>query len=113
MLIIFGVDHFLYPKFVATLVPAWVGSGIFWTYFAGAALIAGGIGILVKRVAPLAALMTGIMIFLWVFMLHIPRAIADPYSGVGNEWASVFEATAFSGIAFMLAVLSWRRRSAV
>jgi uncharacterized membrane protein len=106
MLVIFGVDHFLYPQFVASLVPAWVGSGVFWTYFAGAALIAGGIGILVKRVAPLAALMTGVMIFLWVLMLHIPRASADPYTNVGNEWASVFEATAFSGMAFMLAALS-------
>ena len=104
MLIVFGVDHFLYTKFVATLVPTWVvGGQIFWAYFAGVALISGGIGILVKRVAPLAALMVGVMIFLWLLMLHIPRAIVDPYTNVGNEWASVFEALAFSGIAFMLA----------
>jgi hypothetical protein len=45
------------------------------------------------------------MIFLWVLMLHIPRAIADPYTNVRNEWASVFEALAFSGIAFMLAAM--------
>jgi len=103
MLIVFGVDHFLYTKFVASLVPAWVGGQLFWAYFAGVALIAGGIGIMVKRVARLASLMVGVMIFLWLLMLHIPRAIADPYTNVGNEWASVFEALAFSGIAFMLA----------
>jgi uncharacterized membrane protein len=110
MLVLFGVDHFLYPQFVASLVPHWVGSGVFWTYFAGSALIAGGTGMVIRRVAPLAALMTGVMIFLWVFMLHIPRAIADPYTNVGNEWASVFEATAFSGMAFMLAILSGGER---
>ena len=38
-------------------------------------------------------------------MLHIPRAIADPHSGLGNEWTSVCETLAFSGIAFMTAVL--------
>lgn len=103
MLAVFGVDHFLYPKFVASLVPEWVGCGMFWTYFAGAALIAGGLGIMVRRVARLASLLTGVMIFLWVPMLHIPRAIADPYTNVGNEWASVWEALAFSGMAFMLA----------
>jgi uncharacterized membrane protein len=103
MLAIFGVNHFLYPKFVASLVPAWVGGGMFWTYFAGTALIAGGLGIMVKRVGRLASLMTGVMIFLWVPMLHVPRAIADPYTNVGNEWASVWEALAFSGMAFMLA----------
>ncbi len=103
MLAIFGLDHFLYPQFVATLVPPWVGGAMFWTYFAGAALIAGGVGIMVGRLARLASLSVGVMIFLWVLMLHIPRAMADPYSNVGNEWASVFEALAFSGIAFMLA----------
>jgi len=106
LLVIFGVEHFLYPKFVAMLVPSWAGSATFWTYFAGAALIAGGVGMIVKRIAALASLLTGVMIFLWVFMLHIPRAIADPYTHVGNEWASVFEALAFSGMAFMLAAMS-------
>ena len=108
MLVLFGIDHFLYPKFVAPLVPAWVGAPTFWTYFAGAALIAGGLGIMMKKVAQLASLMVGVMIFLWLVMLHIPRAIADPYTNVGNEWASVFEALAFSGMALMLAVLPSR-----
>jgi hypothetical protein len=35
-------------------------------------------------------------------VLHIPRAIADPHSGHGDEWSGVFEALAFSGIAFIL-----------
>ena len=111
MLVLFGVDHFLYPKFVAALVPGWVGGQMFWTYFAGTALIAGGVGITVKRVARLAALLVGVMIFLWVVMLHIPRAIADPYTNVGNELASVYEALAFSGIAFMLAFSAGAERS--
>lgn len=111
MLAIFGLDHFLYPKFVALLVPVWVGGATFWTYFAGSALIAGGFGIMERRVARLASLLTGVMIFLWVLMLHIPRAIADPYTNVGNEWASVFEALAFSGMAFMLAVPSTSRNT--
>lgn len=110
MLVVFGIDHFLYPQFVASLVPAWIGSQVFWTYFAGVALIAGGVGITVQRVAPVAALLTGAMILLWVLMLHIPRAIADPYTNVGNEWASVFEALAFSGVAFMLAALPRQER---
>jgi hypothetical protein len=74
----------------------------FWMYFGGAALIAGGLGIMIKPTRRLAALLTGIMLFLWVILLHIPRAIADPHSGDGNEWTSVFEAFAFSGIAFLI-----------
>jgi uncharacterized membrane protein len=103
MLVVFGLDHFLYPQFVSALVPHWVGGKMFWTYFAGAALIIGGLGMMVRRVASLASLLVGAMIFLWLLMLHIPRAIEDPYTNVGNECASVFEALAFSGMAFMLA----------
>ncbi len=103
--VVFGIDHFLYPDFVATLVPKWIPGAVFWTYFAAVALIASGVAMIVNVLSRLAALMLGIMIFLWFLMLHIPRAIADPHSGNGNEWTSVFEALAFSGIAFILAAL--------
>ena len=103
--IVFGLDHFVYTDFVATLVPTWIPGAMFWTYFAGVALIAAGAGMILKILPRLAALLLGIMIFLWFIFLHIPRAIADPHSGNGNEWTSVFEALAFSGIAFLQAAL--------
>jgi len=100
-LILAGVLHFLYVAFVATLVPAWIPGHVFWTYFAGVALIAGGAGIMVPRVARLAALLAGVMIFIWFLILHIPRALAVPHSV--NELTAVFEALAMSGIGFILA----------
>jgi uncharacterized membrane protein YphA (DoxX/SURF4 family) len=103
--IAFGIDHFLYPDFVASLVPRWIPGPAFWTYFAAIALIAAGIAMIVKVFARWASLLLGMMIFLWFLFLHIPRAIADPHSHKGNEWTSVFEALAFSGIAFILAAL--------
>ena len=102
MVIVFGVGHFLYVPFVSSLVPAWIPWHVFWTYFAGTALIASGLGMIFRVKARLAATLLGAMIFTWVIVLHIPRAIADPYGLIGNEWTSVFEALAFSGIAFIL-----------
>ncbi|MCR8561372.1 hypothetical protein KXD93_27210 [Mucilaginibacter sp. BJC16-A38] len=102
-MILFGVAHFLYPTFVAPLVPAWIPSHLFWTYFAGVALIAAGVGIILKIQLKLAALLLGAMIFIWLLVLHIPRTIADPYGDKGNELTSVFEALGFSGIAFIVA----------
>lgn len=114
MVIVFGVDHFVYSKYVAAVVPGWApGGAMFWTYFVGGALIAAGVAMLVGIVPRLAALMLGIMIFLWVPMVHIPRAIADPHSGMGNELTSVFEALAFSGIAFVLAALAKESRFSI
>jgi uncharacterized membrane protein len=114
MVILFGIDHFLHVAFVASLVPAWIPGHAFWTYFAGVALIASGVGMIVRIEARLAAMLLGAMIFIWVLVLHIPRAIADPYSGVGGEWTSVFEALAFSGVAFILGeTLLPRRRPTI
>ncbi|NCD70216.1 DoxX family membrane protein [Mucilaginibacter agri] len=102
-MILFGIDHFLYPDFVKMLVPEWLPGNLFWTYFAGIALMLAGIAIIINVKTTLAATLLGIMIFLWLVMLHIPRAIADPNTGHGNELTSVFEALAFSGIAFLIA----------
>jgi len=63
-LIIAGIQHFLYTAFVATLIPGWFpGDAVFWTYFAGVALVAGGIGLFIPQTARQAALLSGMMIF--------------------------------------------------
>jgi uncharacterized membrane protein len=100
-MILGGIQHFVYRDFVATLVPSWIPNPMFWTCFAGVALIAGGIGLLVPKTARWAALMTGLMILSWVVLLHIPRALAAPHDP--GETSGVFEALAFSGVAFILA----------
>ena len=100
-LILCGIEHFIYVEFVTSLVPSWIPGGVFWTYFTGVALIAGGAGIIVPMTSRLAGGLTGLMIFLWVPLVHIPRAIADLSNS--NETTAVFEALAMSGIAFIVA----------
>jgi uncharacterized membrane protein len=100
-LVVCGVQHFVYADFVTTLVPSWVPAPRFWTYFAGVALVAGGFGLLVRRTVRLAGNLTALMIFSWVVVLHIPRAVAGPNHA--NETAGVFEALAISGVAVLVA----------
>lgn len=103
MLIVFGIDHFLYDKWVATLVPAWIPGNLFWTWFAGVALIGAGLGIGLQIRKRTIALLTAIMIFSWFLILHIPRAAVAPASDNGNELNSVFESFGFSGVALVIA----------
>jgi hypothetical protein len=110
-MITFGIDHFLYTTGVANLVPNWIPWHVFWTDFAGAALMLSGITIILKIQLKLSALLLSLMIFLWLLMLHIPRAVADPYSLQGNEVSSVFEAFGFSGVAYLIAYGYHTRRS--
>ena len=104
MLIVFGIDHFLYHQFVKTLVPEWIPFPLFWTYFGAIALIGAGISfIFMIKIKPVGIL-TAIMLFIWFLILHIPRAIAMPDVANGNELTSVFQALAFSGVALVIAV---------
>jgi hypothetical protein len=43
------------------------------------------------------------MIFLWVLLLHVPRALSATPAQSRNEWIAVFEALAISGFALVLA----------
>jgi uncharacterized membrane protein YphA (DoxX/SURF4 family) len=105
-LIFCGIEHFVYADFVATLVPTWIPPAMFWTYFAGAALIGAGVAIILKIKLRTVATLLGAMIFLWLLLLHIPRAVADPTGQDENELTSVFEALCFSGFAFVLAAIT-------
>ncbi len=100
-LVVFGVQHFIYGGFVATLVPAFMPGRLFWAYFVGVAFFAAAIGIFTRMLARPAATMLGVMFFLFVVLLHIPRIIGN--SSNGNEWTSGFVALAMCGGAWILA----------
>ncbi len=101
LLVVVGVQHFLYARFVATLVPAWIPGRLFWAYFVGVAFFAAAAAILTKKNAGLAATLLGLMFFLWVFVVHLPRVAAASHSG--NEWTSAFVALAMCGGAWVVA----------
>lgn len=100
-LVVFGIQHFMFAEFVVNLVPTWMPERLFWTYFAGVALFAAGIGIIFNILSHLAATLLGLMIFAWILVLHIPRALGDAFNG--REFINVFDALMLSGGAFVLA----------
>jgi hypothetical protein len=60
-------------------------------------LVAGGLGLFLPQTAALAALMSGLMVFSWFWIVHLPRTLL----GISDSLA-VFEALAVSGIALVL-----------
>ena len=48
-LVVFGTQHFLYARFVATLVPAWIPGRFFWSVFVGVAFFAAALSIATRK----------------------------------------------------------------
>jgi uncharacterized membrane protein YphA (DoxX/SURF4 family) len=102
----FGVLQFIYGDFVPGRAPAWpagVPGRLAWAWVSGALLVAAGASVTSGKRARGPALLVGAMIFLWVVLLHVPRALVAVPAQSRNEWTAVFEALALSGIALTIA----------
>ncbi len=109
LMLLFGCSHFVFTDFVSTMVPGWIGAPLFWTYFAGAALILSSIAIIFKIWIKVVALLLAIMLFLFFIFFHIPDAVANPNTMHGNEIVRAMVALLFCGIALVIASTNYHR----
>ena len=100
-LVVFGVLHFQYAAFIATLIPAWMPGRLFWAYVVGGGFLATALSLVIQKQVSLATNLLGWMFLLWVVILHAPRVVAN--SQIEPEWTSLFIALAMSGISFAIA----------
>jgi uncharacterized membrane protein len=100
-MLIFGVQHFMYAPYIATLIPAWMPAHLSLTYFTGSAFIAAAIAIASRIQARMGAALLGLMFLLWTVLLHAPRVFAHIHNK--DELTSLFVALAMSGGSFIVA----------
>jgi uncharacterized membrane protein len=70
--ILCGLIHFFQTSFYIPYMPGWLAPQRFWLYFSGLVEIALGILILVPRLQTKAAWAIILMLFLYLFLIHIP-----------------------------------------
>lgn len=93
----FGFLHFGPLEFSLSYIPSYLPFPAFWVYFTGACLIAFTLSAILKKLDGLAALLLGIMLLLFVLMIHIPKAIEGDFLQV----IATFRDTAMAGAAFI------------
>ena len=108
----FGAEHFTATKILAGMVPAWIPGHIFWALLVGTCLIAAALSIAAKKYAWLASALAGLMIVLFVLLIHVPGIAANPRTQL--LWVVGFRDSAFAGGAFALSSSfkeGWERRT--
>lgn len=99
--LVFGVQHFIYADFVAGLVPAYFPARLFFAYFTGAAMFAAGVSLIVNVKARLAATLLGVMLLIFVLLIHVPKLAND--LTVMMTWTRALQDVAIASAAFMFA----------
>jgi len=97
----FGVLHFIYVAYTASVIPDWIPAHDFFAYAMGVAHIASGLSLLTGVLSRLAARLTAAMFGSWVIILHVPRMLAHPDKP--GEWTSMLIATSMCGGALLIA----------
>ncbi len=99
-LAVFGALHLFGPQFVKDIVPPYLPGRSFWVYSVGCALIAASLSIATGIGVRWSGLLFGIMMFLFVAMIHLPGALHRPDRII---WVIVFREMAFGGGGWILA----------
>jgi uncharacterized membrane protein YphA (DoxX/SURF4 family) len=99
----YGCFHFAYPEGVISLFPRWIPYPMFWTYFVGVLLVLGGLAIAFHVKLRLSGILMGSLLLMFLIVIHIPLAIADPWGANAFQLTRIFGALAFSATAFLIA----------
>src|SRR5215470_13503821 len=108
-LAVFGALHLFGPQFVRDIVPPYMPWRMFWVYSVGCALIAASLSIATRIGVRWSGLLFGIMMFLFVAMIHLPGALRRPHDRI--IWTIVFRELSFGGAGWILAgnaIDGWR-----
>jgi uncharacterized membrane protein len=100
-LAVFGALHLFGPRFVIDLVPVYMPWRLFWVYAVGCALIAASLSMATRIGVRWSGLLFGIMMFLFVAMIHLPGALRHPHDRI--IWTIVFREMSFGGAGWILA----------
>jgi uncharacterized membrane protein len=100
-LAVFGAEHLSGARSIMLGVPSYMPWRLFWAYFVGFALLSASLSIATKIQVRWSGLLFGIMMFLFVAMLHIPRALASPRDRIA--WVIVIREMSFGGGGWSLA----------
>ena len=102
--VVYGLAHFAYADFTASMEPTWLPSRLGFAYFTGLGHVAAGIGIMIGILPRLAATLEAIMMSLFGLLVWVPSLFMQPppewATPPRNQWSELF-------VTLLLAASAW------
>jgi uncharacterized membrane protein len=102
--VVYGLAHFAYADFTASMVPIWLPGRLGFAYLTGLGHLAAGIGIIVWILPRLAATLEAIMMSSFGLLVWVPSLFAHPppewATPPQNQWSELF-------VTLLLAASAW------
>lgn len=99
----FGLSHFFYLSFTASLVPAWLPWHVGWAYFFGCTYIAAGLGMLIGVYARLAAVLSTVQMGLFTLLVWVVPIVVTGHVAAGSSWGEFADSWAMTAGAWVVA----------
>jgi uncharacterized membrane protein len=99
-MVVFGLAHFAYADFTASMIPAWMPARLLLAYVTGAAHLAAGAALLLGVVPALAVRLEAIMMSAFIVLVHVPAVLAQPSSR--EQWTALFAAAGLAGAVWVV-----------
>jgi uncharacterized membrane protein YphA (DoxX/SURF4 family) len=100
----YGLSHFVYADYTASMVPGWLPAALRFAYLTGFGHAAAGVGIIFGILPRLAAILEAIMMSLFGLLVWLPSLFAQPTPKWAtpplNQWSEIV-------VNLMLAAAAW------
>jgi len=100
----FGLGHFMNGTAMSAMIPKWLPGGVFWVYLTGALLMLSAIAIISHRQMKWAGILLALLLFGFVFTIHIPSLLAATEDGAKQvAMANILKDAAMGAAALVIA----------
>jgi putative oxidoreductase len=81
-MLVFAFSHFTNESAMAGMIPAYLPQPIIWVYISGTALALAAIALIINKKVKLASYLLGLLLFIYVFVIHIPHLLNGDQSAM-------------------------------
>jgi uncharacterized membrane protein len=105
--VVYGLAHFAFAHYTATMVPAWLPGRLALAYLTGLGHLAAGIGIIFGIIPRLAAILEALMMSLFGVLVWLPTLFMRPLPAwatpAQNQWSEIVITLLLAASAWMVA----------